>query len=229
MQDKVNKSMKITNSVIVITAAGTRTGSAIAEYFCQLGAHVALVDIEPTQLESSFKTCVETGGTCYSFVLNSLNIESISHLFNEISDQLGDIDVLINYWQTNGLPYLLANEDTTHFFSDITLNPYLFGRGAALKMLAQKRKGVIINIPSIEKNKGSEDNSATAVMRGLTQSWAKELAPANIRVAGVLPELRHIDKGIHRRESLINYDMLDGAVYIVENDSFNGRMLETVS
>lgn len=224
--------MKIANSVIVITAAGTRTGSAIAEYFCQLGAHVALVDTEPNQLESSFKACLKTGGVCYSFALNSPNVESITHLFNEITDKLGEIDVLINYWQTNGLPCLLASEDTmTNSFSDITSNPYLFGRGAALKMLAQERKGVIVNIPSIEKTKGAQTNlsSANAVIRGLTQSWAQELAPANIRVAGVLPELRHIDKGLHRRESLINYDMIDGAVYIVENDSFSGRMLETVS
>ncbi len=224
--------MKIANSVIVITAAGTRTGSAIAECFCQLGAHVALVDTEPSQLESSFKACLKTGGSCYSFALETANIESITHLFNKITDKLGAIDVLINYWQTEGLPCLLATEDTmSHSFSDITLTPYLFGRGAALTMLAQERKGVIVNIPSIEKIKGAKTNlnSANAVIRGLTQSWAQELAPVNIRVAGVLPELRHIDKGMHRRESLINYDMLDGAVYIVENDSFSGRMLESVS
>ncbi len=224
--------MNIANSVIVITAAGTRTGKAIAEYFCQLGAYVALVDTEPDQLESTFKACLKTGGTCYSFVLNSRDIESIHHLFDEIARELGAIDVLINYWQATGLPHLLANNySMKHSFADITSNLYLFGRCAALKMLDQGRKGLIVNIPSIENNKDGETNLAcsNAVIRGLTQSWAEELASANIRVAGVLPQLRHIDKGLHRRDSSINYEMVDGAVYVIENDSFSGRMLETIS
>lgn len=224
--------MNIANSVIVITAAGSPTGRAIAEYFCQLGARVALVDSEPEKLQSTYDACIQNRGDCYAFTLKNEDAACIDHLFDEISSQLGSIDVLINYWHMNGLPCLLArNPSGHHTVKDLTANLYLFGRCAALKMIHSGRKGVIVNIPCLENQLNSESNLAcsNAVVRGLTQSWALELASANIRVAGVLPQLRHIDKGLHRRESLINYDMIDGAVYIVENDSFTGRMLETIS
>ncbi|SKA49972.1 SDR family NAD(P)-dependent oxidoreductase [Enterovibrio nigricans] len=230
--------MDIAKSVIVITAAGTPTGRAMAEYFCRLNARVALVDTDSPTLQTTYENCLKVGGICYSFCLPSRSVENISHLFTEVNREMGAVDVLINYWQAGGgVPSLLASNtivDQTladQTIADVASNLYLFGRGAAINMLDCGRKGVIVNIPGLgSANEASLNlDSSNAVIRGLTQSWAQELEHANIRVGGVLPRMRHYDDGVVHYHSAINYDMIDGAAYIVENDSFTGRILEAAS
>ncbi|MBE1274968.1 SDR family oxidoreductase [Enterovibrio baiacu] len=224
--------MDIAKSVIVITAAGTPTGRAMAEHFCKLRARVALVDTDCQKLQATYESCLTAGGSCFSFFLESRNVENISYLFEEVNREMGAVDVLINYWQAGGLPCLLASSDTVNqTIADVASNLYLFGRGAAFNMLDTGRKGVIVNIPGVltDMEKEATLDSSNAVIRGLTQSWAQELEHANIRVGGVLPRLRHNDKGLIHHHPAINYDMIDGAAYIVENDSFTGRILEAAS
>ena len=224
--------MDIAKSVIVITAAGTPTGRAMAEYFCKLNARVALVDTERQKLQTTYDSCMRSGGICYSFSLASRSVENISFLFEEINREMGAVDVLINYWQASCLPSLLASNDTVdQTIADVASNLYLFGRGAAFNMLDRGRKGVIVNIPGLQAEMGRDQSldSSNAVIRGLTRSWAQELEHANIRVGGVLPRKRHYDNGNVHYHPAVNYDMIDGAAYIVENDSFTGRILEAAS
>ncbi|MFD2179997.1 SDR family NAD(P)-dependent oxidoreductase [Veronia pacifica] len=224
--------MDIAKSVIVITAAGSPTGRAMAEHFCSLNARVALVDTQCQELQATYELCKQSGGVCFSFALADKSVESISGFFQQVSREMGAVDVLINYWQTGHIPNLLANSDTVDtYITDVASNLYLFGRGAAFSMLNEGRHGVIVNIPdnlTIDDSERSIDSS-NAVIRGLTQSWAKELAPVNIRVAGVLPCIRSNSRGQLRRDPAVNYDMIDGAEYIVANDSFTGRILEAAS
>ncbi len=220
--------MDIAKSVIVITAAGTPTGRAMAEHFCKMGARVALVDTNKEKLQASYKACLHANGVCYSFFLASRSVNNISHLFDCIKQELGAVDVLINYWQASGLPNLLSNLETLNSsIADVAANLYIFGRCAAFSMLDQGREGLIVNIPESQLNGEMTQNleCSNAVIRGLTQSWAQELEHANIRVAGVLSRSTHY-KNVQKKRSAINYDMIDGAAYIVENDSFTGRILE---
>lgn len=224
--------MDIAQSVIVITAAGTPTGRAMAEHFCNMRARVALVDTNQEKLQASYKACLKTKGTCYSFFLANRSVENISHLFEDIRQEMGTVDVLINYWQAGGIPSLLSSDDNLdHTIADVAANLYIFGRCAAFSMLDRGRQGLIVNIPEAQRNDDIAQNfdCSNAVIRGLTQSWAQELEHANIRVAGVLPRSSHQENMTYskRQRSLINYDMIDGAAYIVENDSFTGRILES--
>ncbi|CZF79859.1 Cis-2,3-dihydrobiphenyl-2,3-diol dehydrogenase [Grimontia celer] len=228
--------MDIAKSVIVITAAGTPTGRAMAEHFCRLNARVALVDTDSHQLQSTYESCLKVGGICFSFYLANRSVENISYLFEEVNREMGAVDVLINYWQGGSLPNLLASQDAANdvvkdTIADVASNLYLFGRGAAFNMLNKGRKGVIVNIPGVltPNNTAPAFDSSNAVIKGLTRSWAQELEHANIRVGGVLPRLRHTDEGNVHYHPAVNYDMIDGAAYIVENDSFTGRILEAAS
>lgn len=223
--------MDIAKSVIVITAAGTPTGRAMAEHFCNMRAKVALIDSDSKRLQATYEACLKTSGVCYSFFLINRTVENISHLFEKISLEVGAIDVLINYWQAGGIPRLLAQKDPLDStIADVAANLYIFGRCAAFNMLDQGKKGVIVNIPEIQPKEDMEKNldCSNAVIRGLTQSWAQELEYANIRVGGVLPRICLNDNDAYRMKA-INYDMIDSAAYIVENDNFTGRILEAAS
>lgn len=208
--------MNIAKSVIVITAAGTPTGRAMAEHFCKLNARVALVDTDCQKLQATYEACLKAGGICFSFFLANRSVDNIAYLFEEINREMGAVDVLINYWQAcSSVPGLLthkhpANDSIADTIADVASNLYLFGRGAAFNMLDKGRKGVIVNIPGVMSDQGVYQalDSSNAVIKGLTQSWAQELEHANIRVGGVLPRMRHSEDGNVRYHPAVNYDMI---------------------
>nr|WP_269808540.1 SDR family NAD(P)-dependent oxidoreductase [Enterovibrio nigricans] len=116
--------MDIAKSVIVITAAGTPTGRAMAEYFCRLNARVALVDTDSPTLQTTYENCLKVGGICYSFCLPSRSVENISHLFTEVNREMGAVDVLINYWQA-GAAFLACSQAIPLSIKPLRIKPLL--------------------------------------------------------------------------------------------------------
>lgn len=223
--------MNIENAVVLITAAGTPTGRALAEYFGQLHAKVALVDDDPTALKATYDACIANATSCFSFLLPAMTPENIQAIFKAVSREFGQVDILINYCQAEALPHLLdADIREKDGIANLTSPLYLFGKHAAQCMIQQGNSGVIVNMPFIPaQDNPQEDEFLTTLIRGLTQSWSAELAHANIRVAGVIPKIRNIDQTGFRKIPVVNYDLIDGAVYVVQNDTFKGRVLEAVS
>ncbi|MGL4734175.1 MAG: SDR family NAD(P)-dependent oxidoreductase [Enterovibrio sp.] len=219
--------MDIAKSVILITAAGTPNGRAMAEYFCMLGAKVALVDTDKAALVKSLQLCLSQGAICQAFWLDDKHENSVSAVFKQITKQLGTINVLINYWKTANFPELLSNSCPDSLF-DAGTALYRLGQNAALSMKGQN-KGVIINIPYLTVAEQSEQSIhiSNSFIRGLTTSWAHELQNSNVRVGGVLPLISHKEGGQLHHLCAVNYNMISNAAYIVQNDSFNGRILET--
>jgi len=115
---------------------------------------------------------------------------------------------------------------------------------AVRKMVEQRRRGLIINISSIcaAGNLGQSAYSASkAAVNALTVTWAKELGPFGIRVAGVAPGFTRTDTTINSMsESVLNdwksktpsrriadpLEIVEGILFIIRNDFFNGRILE---
>ncbi|MGL5290844.1 MAG: SDR family NAD(P)-dependent oxidoreductase [Vibrionaceae bacterium] len=218
--------MDIAKSVILITSAGTPNGRAMAEYFCMLGAKVALVDTDKAALVKSLQLCLSQGAICQAFWLDDQHKNSESSVFRQITKQLGCINVLINYWKTPNYPELLSDSSPDSLF-DTSAALYRLGQNAALSMKGQD-EGVIINIPYLTVAEQSEQSIhiSNSFIRGLTESWACELQNSNVRVGGVLPLISHKENGQLQHLCAVNYNVINSAAYIVQNDSFNGRILE---
>ncbi|MGL5336494.1 MAG: SDR family NAD(P)-dependent oxidoreductase, partial [Enterovibrio sp.] len=187
--------MDIAKSVILITAAGTPNGRAMAEYFCMLGAKVALVDTDKAALVKSLQLCLSQGAICQAFWLADQHESSVSGVFKQITKQLGSINVLINYWKTPNFPKLLSTICPDNLFNTGTAL-YRLGQNAALSMQGQD-EGVIINIPYLTVAEQSEQSLhiSNSFIRGLTESWAFELQNSKVRVGGVLPQIIHKENG----------------------------------
>ena len=110
-------------------------------------------------------------------------------------------------------------------------------------MIEGGRGGVIINISSISRagNIGQTNYAAAkAGVAAMTVTWAKELARYKIRVAGIAPgfcdtrmvanikpEIRDkIIAGIPLKRLGQPEEIGRTALYILQNDYYNGRMLE---
>lgn len=114
----------------------------------------------------------------------------------------------------------------------------------AAKMAATRSRGVIVNVSSITAagNAGqSAYSAAKAAVNALTVTWSRELAPLGIRVAGVAPGFldvpstrqalneRHIERWIGQTPCGrlgAPEEMARAVRFIIENEYFNGRILE---
>jgi len=225
--------MNIAQSVIVITAAGSPMGKAISLHFVSLGAKLALVDIEADRLQQTQQACLAAGGDSHPFLLESQDETSIASLINDVHQYFGTIDVLVNYWLGSDLPMLFSPASVDQFCRSMSEGAtpfFIFGKQAANYMREHHCEGVIVNLAANLINTHQPiNNGSKAMISGLTQNWAKELAEFNIRVGGVVP-LSFDHEGNNPQNNLLSqplqYEIVRSAEYIVANDYFNGRMIE---
>ena len=112
------------------------------------------------------------------------------------------------------------------------------------KMVMKRTKGIIVNVSSISAagNVGqSAYSAAKAGINALTVTWAKEVSLFGIRVAGIAPGFTETETTIKAISESVLKDwtkktplrrlasppeIADGILFIIQNDFFNGRVLE---
>ena len=224
--------MNIAQSVILVTAAGSPLGKAIAMHFSTLGAQVALVDHNKRALNNTLMACQAIQPHCQSYLIDNHDESTIATLIANVHQTFGKIDVLLNCWLSTPLPALLSLTSVDQFsrsLADAVAPFFLFGQHTAHYMRQHHCRGVIINLALNDDSQHPSLNSGSkAMVSGLTSSWAKELAEFNIRVGGVVPLTRdHEELAGHTLiSSPLQYEIVRSAEYIVANDYFNGRMIE---
>ncbi|SMY15072.1 SDR family oxidoreductase [Photobacterium aquimaris] len=225
--------MHIGQSVAIITDAGNPIGKAVALHFASLGATLALVDNNEPELQKTLESCCKINDAAAAFYIQYYDEASIQQLFQQVCERFGAINILLNTWTGTEIPQLLSPTSITDF-NDIMQKSaasfFIFGKIAAEFMQNQPHKSVIINLAlSHENHHPHTPTTSKTVVSGLTQSWATELADFNIRVGGIVP-INLQDKH-HDQHAIVNVPMQDeiarNVEYIVRNDSFNGRMLES--
>ncbi len=247
--------MDLNNKVIAITGAGQGLGRGMALSLAQKGAKLALIDLNEEGLNKSIAKCQAAGAQAKGYVANVTREDDVIATFNQIIEDHGEIDGLINNAGiTRDALLIKANREGViesrmsleQWQSVIDVNltgVFLCGREAAARMVEKGTRGLIINVCSISKagNMGQSNYSAAKSGVGsLTVTWAKELARYGIRVAGIAPGYisTKMTKAIkpEAKEKLVNMiplkrmgkpeEIAHSAVYLFENDFYNGRILE---
>ncbi|NIY82210.1 SDR family oxidoreductase [Vibrio hepatarius] len=218
--------MNITNSVVLITSAGSQLGSTLAYHFATLGATIVLCDKESSQFNDTYKLCHEVSSHIHKFPINDHSIESVSALFEYIDHELHrSPDVLINAITVEAMPNIFDHAASDAFTQSLALMAatlFTFGQATAERMREEKKNGVIVNVISHNDYQDlSGLDNATSMVAGFTQSWAKQLTPFNIRVGGVVPGVEK--NSLHWAE--IRDELIRNTEYIVSNDYFSGRVM----
>lgn len=241
--------MKLEESTIVITGAARGLGAAMARQLAEAGARIALIDLQSDLL---FQTRDSLPGSGHHAVVASVSDEQqVEAAFEEIEEQLGSIDGLVNNAgiTRDGLLVKVKDGEVVDRLSlqqwqqviDVNLTGvFLCGRAAAERMIRGGRKGVIINIASISRDGNFGQTNYTAAKAGtaaMTVTWAKELARYGIRTASVSPGFTETElvaampeKAISKITSAIpaarlaQPDEIASTIrFIIENDYVNGR------
>jgi 3-oxoacyl-[acyl-carrier protein] reductase len=246
--------MNMQDKVVAITGGGRGLGRAMALAFAARGAHVALLDLNPADLDETRRLVEARGSRAAGYVTNVSSEDNVVASMDAIVRDFGRLDVLINNAgiTKDGLLIKVRDGEVTGKMSLDQWNAvigvnltgvFLCGREAAERMIRLGNGGVIINISSISKdgNYGQTNYSAAkAGVAAMTVVWSKELARYGIRSGGIAPGFCATDiLSAMKPEVLAKVvepvplkrlgqpdEIAHTAVYIAENDFFTGRTIE---
>ena len=246
--------MDIKNKTVVITGGAQGLGFAMATQMAELGANLALIDMQDEVLAEAKAELVKLDVKVETYVANVSVEADVEAVFNNIVSDFGAVHVLnINAGilrdglllkAKDGL--VTAKMELSQFQSVIDVNltgVFLCGREAAAKMVESGEGGVIVNMSSVARagNMGQTNYAAAkAGVIAMTTTWAKELGRFGIRVGAIAPgDIRTKMTDAMKpeaKERLVKMkpvgrlgeaqEIAHTAKYIIENDFFTGRVVE---
>jgi 3-oxoacyl-[acyl-carrier protein] reductase len=246
--------MQLDGKAVVITGSGRGIGRAMALAFAQKKANLALIDLNPTDLEQTRALCEAQGVGCRTYVCNVTREEEVVTTLDAVVEHFGRLDVMVNNAGITKDALLVKVQDGKvvgkmtldqwRAVVDVNLTGVFLGaREAAARMITLGNGGVIISTSSISRdgNAGQSNYSATkAGVASMTVVWAKELARYGIRTGAIAPGFTRTEILDSMRPEMIERavgavplrrmgepaEMAHAAIFIAENDYFSGRVVE---
>lgn len=182
---------------VVITAAASGIGRAIAERFLRDGHRVHICDIDATALESSLSSLPGLKGTATDVG----DPAAVERMFAQALDWMGGIDVLVNNHGIAGPRGWIEDLDYTEWDRCIRVNlsGMFYTVKQAVPHMKRQRSGCIINLSTTSARTGLPKRAAYVAGKvgvlGLTKNLARELGPWNIRCNAVLPGFMNNARG----------------------------------
>jgi NAD(P)-dependent dehydrogenase (short-subunit alcohol dehydrogenase family) len=173
----------------VVTAGAAGIGRAIADALIDHGARVHVCDVDPAALEQ-FRAAYPAAGATLADVASETEVGQV---FADARASLGGLDLLVNnagIAGPTGPVEEIAPADWRRCL-DVGLTGQFLCTRLAVPLLKAAGGGAIVNISSAAGRFGyawrTPYSAAKWGVIGFTQSLAKELGPANIRVNAILP------------------------------------------
>jgi NAD(P)-dependent dehydrogenase (short-subunit alcohol dehydrogenase family) len=197
---------------VIVGAASLRgIGYATAELFARNGAKLVVVDVAMDRLTidaivGSIERAIGTPAMVRGVKCDIQQASDCDRVIDEAMSAYGTIDVLVNCaGVVKAQPLLSISEADYDRILDVNLKGTFNICKSALRVFADKKRGVIINLASVAAQRGGGlvGGAHYAASKGgvvsLTRSIAREFGPLGIRANAICP-------------SMIETGMLDGNV-----------------
>lgn len=188
------------DKVAVITGTASGIGKATAVMFAELGARLALLDVNADGVETVAKEIRARGCDCRYYGVDITDAAAMDNSFDLILSYFSRIDILVNVagiWES--VPFLQMKQANLERMMSINLTGCFNCIKRVLPNMVERRYGKIISVASTVGKVGSGlGSSHYAASKGallaLTYSLAKEYGAYGININAVAPG--PIDTGI---------------------------------
>lgn len=180
------------NKTVLVTGASRGIGRAIAYRFAREGYSLIINCSKSADALMALKSELEQnfGVSVLASVGNIGEYSYVEKLFQEIKEEFGGVDIIINNAGISHIGLLsdMSAEDW-HRIIDVNLSSVFYTSKLAIPYMVSNKRGKIINISSVWGNIGSSCEVAYSASKGginsFTKALAKELAPSNIQVNAI--------------------------------------------
>jgi len=177
----------------IVTGGGGGIGKGIALAFARAGAGVAVVDIKGAEARAVAADIVRAGGKAHALECDVADSRAVKEMVRAAAAALGSIDILVNNAAIMDRALFLES-DIAVFDRLMAVNvrgPYQCSIEAG-KVMAERGGGVILNVTSVEDERGIMTSGVSyttskGAQKAMTASAAVHLAPMKIRVVGLAP------------------------------------------
>lgn len=183
--------MRLTGEIVLVTGGGSGIGQGIARRFAAEGAVVIVADKVEERAVTTARTISADGGEAMPLPLDVTVESDVVAAFERLTRDLGPITILVN---NAGLSVgadvaRLTSADWDRNFDVVIKAAFLCSR-AVLPAMIEARRGVILNIASVNGMFGIGEDAYSAAKAGLlnlTQNMAMRYGKNGIRVNAISP------------------------------------------
>ncbi len=184
---------RLANKVAIVTGAASGLGKAIALAYAAEGAKVVAADINEAALSLLKKEINDTHGTITTVLANMAMADEIDNMVKTAVNTYGTVDILVN--NAGVMDDFSPVADVTDQLWDrvmaINLNGPFKAMRSVLKIMLEKKSGVIVNIASIGGLQGARAGAAYTASKhaliGLTKNTGYMYAKLGIRCNVIAP------------------------------------------
>jgi NAD(P)-dependent dehydrogenase (short-subunit alcohol dehydrogenase family) len=195
--------MLLKDKVCLVVGVGSlrSIGYATAELFAEHGANVVVVDVTMNDstlatIQSSIQTALNRNISIQGVRCDISNSEDCENMVREVLAVHGTIDCMVNSAGiVRSQPILEISNQELDKMLDINLKGAFYLCQSVLKVFAQQKSGVIVNIASLAAQRGgglvggSHYAASKGGMLSLTKSIAREFGALGIRANAICPAM----------------------------------------
>ncbi|MEX0750041.1 MAG: SDR family oxidoreductase [Dehalococcoidia bacterium] len=166
--------------VVVITGASAGVGRACVRLFADDGCDVGLLARDGGRLEAAKREVEACGGRASIFAGDVADTQAVEDAAEHFERELGPIDVWVNNAMTSVFsPALEMTPEEYRRVTEVTYLGYVYGTLAALRRMAPRDRGTIVQVGSALAYRGIPLQSAYCgakhAIQGFTESVRSEL------------------------------------------------------
>jgi len=184
-------SKEFADQIAIITGAASGLGLAIAKKLRAEGARVMMLDLNEAVLQAALR---EVGERASIFPLDVTNEAQVGRRIEEIGNQCGRIDILVNSAGVTGRTNIKSHEVESadlRFVFEVNFMGSFFTSRAVLPWMMKRNYGRILHIASIAGKEGNAGmlaySASKAAVIGMTKVQGKEYAETGITVNALAP------------------------------------------
>jgi NAD(P)-dependent dehydrogenase (short-subunit alcohol dehydrogenase family) len=189
------RSASLAGRTILVTGAGAGIGRGIARAMARFGGRVAALDLNPDTAERTADEIADAGGEAMSLHADARDPDAVGQALERAAHRFGPVDVLVNNaGGTFPAAFLDSAPKGWHALWRANLESGLHcTQQVGRRLVAARRGGSVITVVSIEGVRAAPLYAAYAAAKAgaisITRTLALELAPHDIRVNAIAPDI----------------------------------------